>query len=207
MSARPTSTALVMLVALLAPRTIATAAETYAADPEHMSIVFSASHAGFSFVYGFFRKAQGGFILDKTNPANCRFRFAIDAGSLDTNHAVRDTHLKGEQFFNVREYPTIQFESTSCKPANSQEGGVVYEVAGNINMHGVTKPVTIVLRQLAEGKSPFDDYRAGFLGNFQLKRSDFKMDSRPDLVGDVVSINISFEGVLQDAASTAARPQ
>lgn len=206
MNPRLTSAAL-LFVFLLAPYTAATAADTYAADPDHMSIVFSAGHAGFSFVYGFFRKVQGGFILDKTNPAYCRFRFIIDAGSLDTNQSARDTHLKGDQFFNVQQYPTIQFESTSCTLASTTDGGVVYQVAGNLNMHGVTRPVTIQLRQLAEGKSPFNDYRVGFLGNFQLKRSDYKMDSRMDLVGDVVSLNISFEGILQDANGNTARTQ
>jgi polyisoprenoid-binding protein YceI len=206
MNPRLTSAALLFVV-LLAPHTAATAADTYAADPDHMSIVFSASHAGFSFVYGFFRKAQGGFILDKTNPANCRFRFIIDSGSLDTNQSARDTHLKGDQFFNVQQYPAIQFESTSCTPVSTTDGSVVYQVNGNLNMHGVTKPVSIQLRQLAEGKSPFNDYRVGFLGNFQLKRSDYKMDSRLDLVGDVVSLNISFEGILQDANGNTARTQ
>src|SRR5215510_4563662 len=177
MTLRLTSAAL-LLVSLLAPHTVTAAADTYAADPDHMSIVFSAGHAGFSFVYGFFRKAQGGFILDKTNPANCRFRFVIDAGSLDTNQSTRDNHLKGDQFFNVQQYPTIQFESTSCTLASSSDGSVVYQVTGNMTMHGVTKQVTIPLRQLAEGKSPFNDYRVGFLSNFQLKRSDYKMDSR-----------------------------
>jgi polyisoprenoid-binding protein YceI len=204
MNLRRTSIALILAL-LLAPHTVATAADTYAADPDHMSIVFSASHAGFSFVYGLFRKAQGGFILDKNNPANCRFRFVIDAASLDTNQSTRDTHLKGEQFFNVREFPTIQFESTSCTLANTTDGSVAYQVTGNMTMHGVTKPVTIQLRQLAEGKSPFNDYRVGFLSNFQLKRSDYKMDSRLDLVGDAVMLNISFEGVLQDAAGNTAR--
>lgn len=206
MNARLNCLAALMPVVFIMSTTIATAADKYTADPDHMSIVFSASHCGFSYVYGLFRKAQGGFILDKANPANCRFRFAIDAASLDTNQAMRDTHLKGDEFFHVEKYPAIQFESTACTVTNTSEG-VVYQVTGNMTLHGVTRQITIPLRQLGEGKSPFNDYRAGFVTSFQLKRSDFKMDNRLDMVGDPVTINISFEGILQDASGNPARPQ
>jgi polyisoprenoid-binding protein YceI len=207
MNKRFTVSALTALVCLLTTRPDVMAAEAYAVDPDHTSIVFSVGHAGFSYIYGFFRKAQGNFVLDKTNPANCRFRFTIDANSLDTNQARRDEHLKSAEFFEVQQYPTIQFDSTSCALAKTADGSIVYQVTGNMTLHGVTQRVTIPLRMLGEGKSPFNDYRVGFLSNFQLKRSDYKMDKWPEMVGDAIAITISFEGILQDAAGNPARAQ
>src|SRR5688572_19852902 len=77
------------------------AAEIYNVDPAHTSIVFSVSHAGLSYTYGFFREVSGSYIIDKENPANCRFRLIIETDSLDTNHAERDKHLRSADFFNV----------------------------------------------------------------------------------------------------------
>jgi polyisoprenoid-binding protein YceI len=183
------------------------AAETYTIDPAHTSIVFSVSHAQLSYTYGFFRKTAGAYILDKNNPANCRFRLTIQADSLDTNHAERDKHLRSADFFNVEQFPEIVFDSTSCTPADSAEGGVVYQVKGNMTMHGVTRQVTLPLRMLGEGKGPFNDQRSGFLCQVELKRSDFGMTNLLNIVGDAIGITVSFEGVLQDTAAAASRPR
>ena len=181
------------------------AAEAYTIDPAHTSIVFSASHAQLSYTYGFFRKAGGAYLLDKQNPANCRFRLTIETDSLDTNHAERDKHLRSADFFNVGQFPEIVFESTSCAPTNSQDGSIGYQVTGNMTIHGVTKQVTLPMRMLGEGKGPFNDQRSGFLCQVELKRSDFGMTNLLNVVGDAIGITVSFEGVLQDNAAAASR--
>jgi polyisoprenoid-binding protein YceI len=180
-------------------------AETYMIDPAHTSIVFSVSHAKLSYTYGFFRKAAGSYILDKTNPANCRFRLAIDADSLDTNHAERDKHLRSADFFDVQRFPSIDFESTSCTAIRSQEGRIVYQVTGNMTIHGVTRQVTLPLEMLGEGKGPFGDQRSGFLCQVEVKRSDFGMTNLLNMVGDAIGITVSFEGMLHENATAMTR--
>jgi polyisoprenoid-binding protein YceI len=179
----------------------ALAADSYAIDPAHTSVVFSVGHAGLSYTYGFFRQAAGTYVLDP-NPANCRFQFTIQTASLDTNHAKRDEHLRSPDFFNVQQFPTITFESTRCSLANMADRSIVYQVTGNLTMHGVTRQATVPLRLLAEGKGPYGDSRNGFLCQTELKRSDYDMTNllENNLVGDVVSITISFEGVKQEPA-------
>jgi polyisoprenoid-binding protein YceI len=144
-----------------------------------MSIVFSVSHAQLSYTYGFFRKAAGAYILDKSNPANCRFRLTIDTDSLDTNHAERDKHLRSADFFDVQRFPSIDFESTSCTAVRGQDGGIVYQVTGNMTIHGVTQ--------------------------IELKRSDFGMTNLLNMVGDAIGITVSFEGMLQEGAAGTTR--
>ena len=81
-------------------------------------------------------------------------------------------------------------------------------MTGNLTLHGVTRQVTVPLRLLAEGKGPYGDTRSGFLCQTELKRSDYDMTNllENNLVGDAVSITISFEGVKQEAAA-APPPQ
>ena len=209
MNPRLLSTALVALACLSTSQSASAAPEAYTVDPAHTSIVFSVSHTGFSYTYGFFRKAEGQYILDKANPAACQFRFTIQTNSLDTNHPERDKHLMSPDFFSAQEFPTITFVSTSCAQANTPDGSIVYNVTGNLTLHGVTRSITIPLRMLGEGVGPFKDYRSGFLTNFTLKRTDFGMSNLLDnnMVGEAVAVTISFEGSRQDAAGTPpARP-
>lgn len=209
MNARPVCTLLVALVSLLSTRTAATAADAYTIDPAHTSVMFSVSHIGISYVYGMFRKAEGGYVLDRDNPANCQFSFTLQTASLDTNHAERDNHLRSPEFFSVQQYPTITFVSTSCQRANTPDGGIVYNVTGNLTMHGQVQRITIPLRMLGEGQGPFKDYRSGFLANFTIKRSDYGMTFALDnnMVGDAVSVTMSFEGIRREAAAAQARTQ
>jgi polyisoprenoid-binding protein YceI len=206
MIARP-FVAQILLAFFVAAPSHGQAAELYSVDPAHTSIVFSVGHAQLSYTYGFFRKATGQYILDKANPANCQFQFSINTDSLDTNHADRDAHLRSADFFNVQQFPAITFESTSCKRAETADG-IVYQVTGNLTIHGVTRQVTVPLRMLGEGLGPFKDQRSGFLCQAELKRSDFGMTNRLDVVGDAVGVTISFEGKLQPPpAGATARPR
>lgn len=184
----------------------AAAVDYYTVDPMHTSVVFSVAHSGFSYTYGFFRKATGTYKLDKDNPANNSFSFLIDANSLDTNNQERDKHLRSPDFFDVQQYPTITFESTRCTPSNTQDG-MIYQLTGNLTIHGVTKSVSIPLRMLGSGPGPYKDQRSGFLCQIELKRTDFGMNEllKDNLVGDAVGITVSFEGSLQQPGTAPVR--
>jgi polyisoprenoid-binding protein YceI len=193
-------------LAIAAAASSASAAETFDLDPTHCSIVFSVSHMSRSYTSGIFRQAKGTIVLDRQNPAGCKFRIEIPTDSIDTNNPQRDQHLKSQDFFNVAQFPTITFESTNVTAANAPQGGVVYQVTGNLTMHGVTKSITFPLRMLGEGPGPGGrGYSAGFYTTIELKRSDFDMKNLLDMVGDAIGITVSFEAARQDAAAPPAR--
>ena len=166
------------------------AAEDYALDDQHTSVVFAANHFGYSFTYGMFGKYRGAMSIDMNNPAAGTFQFAIDAASLDTKSAKRDEHLKGPDFFNVKQFPEITFQSTGIAA-----DGKKLNVTGNLTMHGVTKEVVLPLTYLGAGKGPYKKDRIGFYGSFKVKRTDFGINAFVPNVSDEVALTISFEGV------------
>src|ERR1700753_291432 len=89
-------------------------AETYIADPGHTYPSFEISHFGFSTVRGQFNKTEGTVILDRKAKKGSA-DITIDAKSIDTGHQKRDDHLKGEEFFNVKKYPTLKFKADDFK--------------------------------------------------------------------------------------------
>jgi len=182
------------------------AADRYALDPTHTSIIFSVAHWGFSYTYGMFRTASGSYIIDKQNPANSQFQLVIKTNSIFTNDAKRDVHLQNADFFNVQQFPEITFQSTKCSVTTTAEG-VIYQLTGNLTIHGVTRQVSIPLRMLGEGTGPYQDQRTGFLCQIEIKRSDFGMTNllEKNQVGDAVGITVSFEGTLQQDAPGGTR--
>lgn len=165
-------------------------AADYDLDNSHTSLIFGISHFGYSFTYGRFNTLAGGFSFDKENPTAASFRFEIDTSSIDTNDAKRDEHLRGPDFFDAKQFPTISFESTSVR-----ETGDGLEMVGELTMHGVKKEVAIEFKYLGEGKGPYGKYRCGFSAQFLLQRGDFGIKAMAPMIGDDVSITFSFEGI------------
>jgi len=166
----------------------ARAADEYAVDAAHAGVSFKISHAGLSWIPGRFNKFAGSFTLDP-EPAKCSFALTINADSIDTNNQARDNHLRGGDFFNVKQFPAITFQSTAVKPA--KDG---YEVTGNLTMHGVTKSITFPLVGGRKTEFPKGVQRTGFSTELILKRSEFGFDKFPEMLGDDVHIGVSFEG-------------
>lgn len=179
------------------------AVDLYTIDPTHTSVIFSVAHSELSYIYGMFRDASGVYSIDKDDLAKSRFRFVIKTDSVFTNNQKRDDHLRTADFFNVQQFPEIVFESTQCVVAKIPEGGFLFQLSGNLTMHGVTRQINVPLRMLGDRLGPYGDPRTGFLCQIELKRSDFNMTSLLDkkLVGDAIGITISFEGKLKDAAT------
>lgn len=189
------------LAATLAASARPALADDYVLDDSHTSVIFGISHLGLSLTYGRFNKVSGKYTLDAADPAASKFQFAIDAASIDTNNANRDNHLRSADFLNTGEFPVISFTSTKVA-VGEHEGKTVYEVTGDMTMHGVKKEVTLRLVKLGEGPGPGGrGYRSGFLCDAHLLRSDFGMTGGIPDIGDEVAITISFEGVRQDAAA------
>ena len=162
----------------------------YAVDNIHSSVMFRIKHLNVSYTYGRFNQISGSFLIDSADASKSTLTVEIKTDSIDTNSADRDKHLKGPDFFNVKQFPTSTFKSTSVKPV---EGGK-FEVTGDLTMCGVTKPVTFTLTKTGEGESPFKDYRQGFEANFTIKRSDFGIKFMPEMLEDSVWLLISVEG-------------
>ncbi len=144
--------------------------------------------------------------LDHENPSATQFQMTINAESIDTNNDGRDKHLKGPDFFDVATNPAITFQSTTVVPVNEPKR-IVYQVTGNLTMHGVTRQLTLPIELLGEGPGADGKPHAGFVTQFELKRSDFGMSKflENNMVGDAIGITVSFEGVQQAAGAAPPR--
>jgi polyisoprenoid-binding protein YceI len=166
------------------------AGDDYAIDPNHSGVTFQIRHADVSWIPGRFNEFSGECTLDTSDPSKSSFKMTIKPDSVDTNNAKRDGHLKSPDFFNTKQYPTIEFVSTAVAAI---EGG--YQVTGNLTLHGETKPVTFELKGGKMAEFPKGTQRTGYTTQFKVKRSDFGVGQKfsPPMLGDDVWVTISFE--------------
>ena len=168
---------------------------TYEIDPIHSSAHFSVRHMMVSNVRGQFTKISGTIRFDSANPANSSVEATIDAASIETHDAQRDTHLKSSDFFDVGKFPTLTFRS---KRIEAHSGGG--KITGDLTIHGVTKEITLdVEGPTPENKDPWGKYRIGLSATTKLSRKDFgltwnaALETGGVLVGDEVKITIDVE--------------
>lgn len=168
---------------------VAAAAE-YEIDPAHSFVEFRIQHLGYSWLYGRFNDISGDFSYDSEQPEASEIALEIDTASVDTNHAERDKHLRGEDFLDVKQYPKATFKSTGYDP----QAGVL---KGALTLHGVEKPIEIKVEKMGEGPDPWGGYRAGFIGTTTLSRRDFGIDYDLGPASETLELELGIEGIKQ----------
>jgi polyisoprenoid-binding protein YceI len=170
----------------------ACAADTYTLDSNHTNIDWRISHFGFSNPSGKFPGATGTLVLDQANPANSKVTVTIPVGDLITGIPKLDEHLKSKDFFDVANFPTATFESTSVQLTGKDTAKVI----GNFTLHGVTKLVTLDVKLNKIGENMMHKQTAGFGATTTLRRSDFGISSYLPGLGDDVTLTIESEANL-----------
>ena len=169
------------------------AAADYQIDDTHSFVQFRIQHLGFSWLYGRFNTLEGNFSFDEAKPAEAKIQVGIDVASIDTNHAERDKHLRGKDFFAVDQFPKATFVSTAYKQTGKDKG----QLTGNLTLHGVTKPVTIDVTHMRAGDDPWGGYRRGFSGTTTLTLADFGMDYDLGPASRTAELMLTIEGIRQ----------
>lgn len=165
-------------------------AADYAIDPTHSFVEFRIQHLGYSWLYGRFNTISGTFSHDPAKPEASRIDVTIDTGSVDTNHAERDKHIRNEDFLDVEKYPEATFKATGY--SGTAEAGTM---TGELTLHGVTRPISIAVKKLGEGDDPWGGYRAGFVGTMTLDRRDFGIDYNLGPASWTMEMELGIEGV------------
>lgn len=173
-------------------------AATWEADPAHSSIGFAIRHMMISTVRGQLKTFTATAVGDPTNPSGATIEASIDAASIDTGNEKRDSHLKTPDFLDVAQFPKITFKSTKIEAAGPGKA----KVTGDLTLHGVTKPVVLVVEgPTATIKDPMGNTKTGATATTKINRKDFgivwnkSMDGGGLMVGDDLDVTIDIEAV------------
>lgn len=167
----------------------ATAAETYKLDPNHTAVIWHVNHFGFSTPSGKFMSVDGEVTLDEANPAASSVKAVIQIAGINSGVAKLDEHLKTPDFFDAAKFPTATFISKRVDLTGKDQA----KVAGDLTLHGVTKPVVLDVKLNKIGENMMKLKTAGFTASTVIKRSEFGMSAYVPNVGDEVRIDIETE--------------
>ena len=168
------------------------AADKYAIDPTHTQVEFTYSHFGFSNITGRFDQVESEFYFDPADPTQSSVKVTIPMASLSTGVEKLDEHLLTADFFDATQFPTATFTSTGVTAAG--EGKL--KVAGDLTIHGVTRPVVLDVTINKIGEHPMAKVpAAGFDATTTIKRSEFGVNYMVPNIPDEMTINLFVEGV------------
>jgi polyisoprenoid-binding protein YceI len=189
-------------VAIISLFTLSAAnAQTWSVDKAHSRAGFTVTHNLLAEVDGNFKTFDAKITAAKPDLSDAVFEFTADVSSISTDNERRDNHLKSPDFFDAAKFPTLTFKSTSFKKVEGKK----YKIAGDLTMHGVTKPVTLDATMTGpvtmKGMGGKEQEKAGFKISSTLKRSDFSVGTIPVVVvSDEVEIKVNGEFAKQDGA-------
>lgn len=166
-------------------------ATTWTVDPAHSEIGFSVKHMMFTKVTGTFDAFEA-IVNAEDDFSNAVISGKIDAGSVNTRNEQRDGHLKSADFFNVEQFPTIEFTAT----ANELKTGTI---EGEFTLHGITKPISLAVEFHGVGADPWGNMKAGFSFTSKINRKDFGLEWNAALEtgGVLVGEDVTLRGEIQ----------
>lgn len=172
-------------------------AGTYQLDPSHSSADFQVRHLGLSKVRGGFA-IESGTVVIAEDPTQSTVEVTLDAASFNTGADDRDAHVKGADFLDVEQFPTLTFRSTGVR----QSGGD-WKVDGDLTIKDVTRPVTLDVEFEGANTDPWGNGRIAFAGETEINREDFgitwnqALETGGVLVGKTVKIVVDVQAVAQ----------
>lgn len=160
-------------------------APVFKITPEDSSVKFSvkASVA----IDGTFDKWDASLTFTSTDPESGALDIKIQAASVDTGSGMKDSKLKGDDFFDVKDNPLITFKSTKIV----QTGPNTYDVQGNFSIRGATKPETLTLTVSGQGTGTGEIH-----GTMAFNRKDYGMTKGIPFVkiADTVEVTVDLKG-------------
>lgn len=167
----------------------------YALDPGHTQVFASWNHLGFSNPSAYFPVKDGKLIYDPSNPARSSVKVTLDTANMETFVPKLNEHLAGKDFFQVAQFPTATFTSTSIIPDRS---GTRMTIHGNLTIRGISKPVKLTAHLNERGIHPMAKKSAiGFSASGTILRSEFGMGGFTPAVSDQVTLRITAEAVAE----------
>ena len=129
-------------------------------------------------VNGAFSGFEGTINFDPQNPATSNFDVTINASTVNTDNSLRDDHLKGSSYFDVKNYPNIRLASSKITATNKPG---MYLVTGQLTIKGKSKSISFPFAAAPSA----DGYT--FKGSFKMNRKDFNVGGT-SIISDELSV-------------------
>ena len=158
-------------------------------EPNHSTLGFRISIAGFTEVTGKFTDYNIEASIDPEDFTKSRFSADIQAASINTGIPDRDAHLASADFFDAGQFPSITFSTDSIRQVNYAN----FIASGQFSMHGISRPIELPFTIIKK-----DGNTWGIKIRTTVNRIEFGVgtsfvhSSMPDFLAKEVQVEIDF---------------
>jgi polyisoprenoid-binding protein YceI len=159
-------------------------------DPSHTAVIFSWTHHAFSHPLARLEQPSGSLLWNRADLSQSLVEVALPLQGLRTGDDDLNKRLRGSDFFDAAQYPTITFKSTEIRP---RPGTNEFTLVGALTVHGTTRQVALTARINSVRDEPGQPPQMGFDADGVLRRSDFGLSRYVPMVSDEIAIHITLE--------------
>lgn len=172
-------------------------AVTYTFEPQHTQGVLRWNHLGFANPTAQFNTVEGTLEFDPADPKHSSVAVTIPLTSMSTGVPDLNDDFRSSDFFDLAKFPTATFKSRKIEKGATPD---TLKVAGDLSVHGITKPVVLDVTINKVGTNPRNQVpTVGFEAMATLKRSDFGLGLYVPQVSDEIRIHITAEAAEKNA--------
>jgi polyisoprenoid-binding protein YceI len=137
-------------------------------------------------IQGVFEKWNATLKFTSTDVTSGILDIKVDAASVNTGSALKDSKLKGKDFFDAKDNPYITFHSTKIE----QTGPTTFNIPGTFTIRGVSKPETLSLTLTGKGTGT-----GSVKGSMAFDRKEYGMNSGIPFIkiADRVEVNVALQ--------------
>ena len=143
------------------------------------SVTFSIDKLGGT-AEGSFGGFEGTLVFDPAQPERSRLEASVQTATLKTGIAMRDRHLRSDDYFDAERYPLIRMASQSVRATPTG-----YEGRFLLTLKNVTRPVVVPFTF-----TPQPGGKARFAGSLSFNRRDFGVGPKTFMLEDEVRLKI-----------------
>ena len=175
------------------------AATKWVLDPTHSELGFKIKHLMITNISGFFKNFQVEVETEGEDFSTAQIQAKAEMNSIHTNNLQRDEHLRTSDFFEVENYPDLEFKSTGIQKADNE----TFYLYGDLTMKGVTRPVKLTVEYSGVTIDPWGGERAGFVVTGKINRGEWGVTFNATLekggvvLGEEVKVNSEIQLVKQ----------
>lgn len=131
--------------------------------PNESNVHFTIKNFGFN-VDGLFTGLEGDIRFNPDSPSAASFAVSVNAASINTENGMRDSHLREEDYLDVKNHPRIQFLSENVRAMNKKGS---FMMTGKLSIKNKIKEISFPFTALQSGSGYL------FTGSFRISRRDF----------------------------------
>jgi polyisoprenoid-binding protein YceI len=171
--------------------------QTWTIDAAHTQVEFLVKHMMISTVRGRFGQVEGSVVSEDGEWA---VEVRLEAASIDTRVEQRDAHLRSGDFLDAETHPHLVFRGRSDE-GGFEEPGDTFQVAGELTIRGITRPVVLDVTYGGSGRDPWGGERLSFNATAAFDRREYgltwnqALETGGVLVSNEVRLNLDVQVV------------